>query len=190
MRLLTIIIIISITLVSLTHSDLFASEGGTHEAGAGYWLWPIVNFSILVIVLVFFLRKPIKNYLNSRSKMLEKTLNEAKAARSIAEKALKEVEERLKLKDKEIEKILADAMAAGETEKNKLIEDGKEVSVKIKEAASKNINYELKKAIETIRAEAVNIAIDLAEKKVEETMTDEMRDKLTEDSIKRIGTKN
>ncbi len=78
-------------------------------------MWKIINFLILVIVLFKFARKPLGDFLQKRTELIEKTLEEAKEAKEAALKALKEVEGRLKTKDAEIEAIVAAAKKSGET---------------------------------------------------------------------------
>ncbi len=166
---------------------VFAAEEATHNGGAGQWLWPIVNFTILVVVLFVFLKKPLQTFFKQRTEMIEKTLNEAKGAKEIAEKALKEVEQKLKLKDEEIERIITSASQAGEKERERLTEEGKVMSKRIKEQAEGNIDYELKKAKEELKAEAVEIAMELAEKKLKDKLTKERQQKLLEEAVSKLG---
>ncbi|MDI6890062.1 MAG: F0F1 ATP synthase subunit B [Thermodesulfovibrionales bacterium] len=151
------------------------------------YLWKIINFGILVFILYKFGKKPLQSFLRQRTELIEKTLKEAKEAKETAEKALCEVEEKLKTKDAEIEKILSASRQMGETERESLIEEGNKLREKILEQAKVNIDYELKHAREAIKAEAVEIALELAEKKLKEKLTKEEQEKLLEESIAKIG---
>ena len=61
---------------------------------------------------------------------------------------------------------------------------------KILEQARTNIAYEVKRAKETIMEEAAAIAIELAEKKLKEKLTQEEQLKLLEESLAKIEGKN
>ena len=178
-------------------SFAFANEGsGGEEAeslGAilkGY-IWPIINFLILVGVMTYVLKKmDIKGFFKKRTELIEQSLREAREAKELAQKALSEVEERLKVKDTEIEKIIAAAKQSGENEKTRLIEEGDKLKNRILEQARTNIDYEVKRAKESIKEEAVEIAMGLAEKKLKEKLSKDEQLKLLEESLAKIEGKN
>ena len=149
-------------------------EEGEHGSILRDYMWKIFNFAILIIILFKFARKPLQNFLQKRTELIEKTLNEAREAKEAATKALKEVEERLKLKDAELEAILTAAKKSGEHDRDNIIEE----------------SARLKHAKEAIKAEAAEIAIELAEKKLKEKLTKEEQEKLLEESITKIGGSN
>lgn len=179
---LFILIFVSLCVVGVS----FGSEKGSHETSLLDWVWRILNFVILIAVLVWFLKKPMKEYFKNRSALIEKSIKEASEAKAAAEKALKEVEERLSLKDQEVERIIEGSKKAGENERDTLIEDGHRMSEAIKEQAKANIEYELKKAKEQLKAEASMLAIELAEKKIKEKITQEEQLKILEESLKKL----
>ncbi len=168
-----------------------AEEGeGGHGGSVMDWVWKVINFAILVVVLVYFLAKPIKEHLKQRRELIAKSIEESQAAKALAAKALAEVEERLKLKDKEVSDIISSAVEAGEREKSRLIEEGEKLKVKIVDQAKTNIDFEVKKAKELIQAEAVEASIKLAEEKIKSRMTPQEQERLLKESIKLIEGKN
>ncbi|MFH1703314.1 MAG: F0F1 ATP synthase subunit B [Nitrospirota bacterium] len=169
----------------------FASEEGaaTHTSLFKDYMWKVINFGILAFILFKFGRKPLQSFLRQRTELIEKTLKEAKEAKEAAEKALKAVDERLKTKDKEIEEILSASKRSGEEVRESLIQQSDKLREKILEQAQVNIEYELKSAKEAIKAEAVEIAMGLAEKKIKEKLTKEEQQKLLEESLTKIGGK-
>ncbi|MEW6108384.1 MAG: ATP synthase F0 subunit B [Nitrospirota bacterium] len=176
-----------------TASTVFASggEGGKEHSVFDAYLWPVINFFVLVAILYYGLKKAdIKGYFKKRTELIEKSLQEAREAKELARKALAEVEERLKVKDKEIEEIISSARQSGEKEKAHLIEEGDKLKLKILEQAKTNIDYELKRAKEEIKEEAVEIAMELAEKKLRQKLTKEEQLKLLEESLSKIEGKN
>ncbi len=167
---------------------VYAAEEGASGRGGDWkeWLWRIVNFAILIFILVKFLSKPMKEYFRKRSEVIEQSLTEAREAKELAQKALKEVQEKLALRDQEIEKIIASARKSGESERDSLIEQGTRMSEKIKEQAKSNIELELKNAKAALRSEAAELAIKLAEKKLKENLTEEEQLKIIEESIRKL----
>jgi F-type H+-transporting ATPase subunit b len=132
----------------------------------------------------------IKGYFRKRTELIEQSLKEAREAKELAQKALAEVEERLKLKDEEIEEILSAARRSGESEKTRLAEEGDRVKERILNQTKSNIDYEVKRAKEAIKQEAVEIAMELAEKKLKGKLTKEEQMRLLEESIAKIEGKN
>jgi F-type H+-transporting ATPase subunit b len=169
----------------------FASEEGaaTHTSLFKDYFWKVFNFGILAFILFKYGRKPLQSFLKQRTELIEKTLKEAREAKEAAQKALKEVDERLKTKDKEIEEILSASKRFGEEARESLIQQSDKLREKILEQARVNIEYELKSAKEAIKAEAVEIAMGLAEKKIKEKLTKEEQQKLLEESLTKIGGK-
>lgn len=151
----------------------------------------ILNFLILVALLVFMMKKmDIKGYFRKRTELIEQSLKEAREAKELAQKALAQVEERLKIKDREIEDILNASRESGEREKARIIEESTKLKDRILEQTKSNIDFEVKMAKESIKKEAVEIAMELAEKKLKDKLTKEEQIKLLEESLLKIEGKN
>jgi F-type H+-transporting ATPase subunit b len=187
-----IVLVFTLCILNLAFvATAFASEEGaaTHTSLFKDYFWKVINFGILAFILFKFGRKPLQSFLKQRTELIEKTLKEAREAKEAAEKALLKVEERLKTKDKEIEEILSASKRFGEEARESLIQQSDKLREKILEQAQINIEYELKSAKEAIKAEAVEIAMGLAEKKIKERLTKEEQQKLLEESLTKIGGK-
>jgi F-type H+-transporting ATPase subunit b len=166
------------------------AHGEEHQSLFKTYLWPVVNFILLVVLLVYAMKKAdIKGYFRKRTELIEQSMKEAREAKELAQKALAEVQERLRMKDSEIEDIIASAKFSGEKEKTRLVEEGERMKEKILEQARTNIDFEVKKAKEAIKEEAVEIALELAEKKIREKLTKEEQLKLLEESVAKIEGK-
>lgn len=171
----------------------FAAEGGEHGAHAFTWkdwLWPVVNFAILVSILVFFGRKPLGEYFKKRTAMIEQSLKEASEAKELAQRTLLEVQQRLKTTDTEIEQIIEAARKSGEKEKESIIAEGKRIKERILEQAKANIDFELQKAKEKIKSDAALLALEHAEKQIREKLGQKEQEALISDYIKRLEEKN
>ncbi len=180
-----------VAVLALSAAAFASSGGGGEEHGGGHSImgtvWQIVNFGVLIAILVYGIKKAdLKGLLRKRSEDIRNGIEEARQAKEMAEKALAEVEERLKLKDQEIEKIVSQARASGEREREAAIEDGKRMSEQILEQAKTNIQFELEQARAAIKAEAVELAMELAAKKIGERMTPDEQRKLIEESLAKL----
>ena len=169
-----------------------AMAAGKDASGsdAKVWIWQVINFLILVAVLVFAAKKPFSQYLRARTEAIQKSLEEAKLTRELAEKAMKEVEDRLRLKDDEIANILKAAKASGETERQALVDEAEKMGKRISEHATANIEIELKKAKDAIRKEAAELAVEITERRLKEKLTPEEQNKLIEESVAKLEAKN
>lgn len=186
-------VLITFYCVLLSGVVAYASSGGTegeHHSVFEAYFWPVINFLILIGLLYILLKKmDIRGYFKKRTELIEKSLQEAREAKELAQKALEEVEEKLKVKDREIEAIIDAAHISGAKEKAKLEDEGEKLKARILEQAKTNIDYEVKTAKEEIKAEAVDIAMELAEKKLKEKLTKEEQLKLLEESLRKIEEK-
>jgi F-type H+-transporting ATPase subunit b len=185
------ILIMAAVISIITVGVVFASSGGgEHETSIMDWVWRFLNFAILVVILVVFMGKPMKEYFKKRTELIEKSIKDASEAKSTAEMALKEIDDNLKLKDDEIKKIMESARRSGEADRDALLEDGKTLSERIKEQAKVNIEMELKQAKEELKADAAQLAIDLAEKKIKDRLSHDDQMKILEESLKKIEGQN
>jgi len=187
-RIIFPLIIFSLAFASFAFAAGAPEEGG-HASLLKEYIWKIINFAILVIILFKFGKKPLGDFLKKRTELIEKTLNEAKEAKEAALKALREAEERVKTKDAEVKAILDAAKKSGELERDRIIEESAKLKEKILEQAKTNIDYELKHAKESIKAEAVELAMELAEKKLKEKLSKVEQEKLLDESLVKIGGK-
>ncbi len=190
-KLFSFILASGIWVLTFAVPAIAAEEGGEHGGGSAMeWVWRLLNFGVLVFVLVKFAGKPLKEYLQQRKELIGKSIDEAREAKDLAKRALAEVEERLKLKDKEIAEIIASAKSSGEREKERLVEEGVRLQAKILEHAKANIDYEVKRAKDVIKGEAVDAAMQLAEEKIKGKLTVDDQDKLLKESLKLLEGKN
>jgi F-type H+-transporting ATPase subunit b len=163
--------------------------GGEHAEDGSLlkgFLFQLVNFGALVAILVLAGGKPIKGFFRERTETISKGIEEARAAREEAEKALAEVQAKLDGKDTEIEKMVSAARDAGEKEREHLIKEGERMSARILEQARAGIDFELKQAKEGLKAEAADYALKLAEEKIGHRLSDDEQIRLMEDAIKRL----
>lgn len=166
---------------------LAASEVGG-SAGIPWWeiFKQVVNFGILVGVLVYFLRKPVGAYLQERTEMLRKSIDEAARARASAAEKLLAIEIRMSKLSEEI-KEMSRKMDAEAEEEMRRMRDGAEAEIKrlhaqvqfAAEQEVKNARYELRK-------EAAKLSARTAEEIVSKTITKGDQERMVRENIDRI----
>lgn len=191
-----IICMLPVILVFALSAVAVASSGGGGEHGEGGshimpYVWQALNFGILVALLVFIIKKAdVAGMLRARTEGIQKSVDDAREAKELAQKALDEVQERLKSKDKEIEEIINASMRSGEKERDRLVEEGQRLSQALLEQTKTNIEFELKEAREAIKAEAVQLAMEIAEKKIKDKLDEGQQKKLLDEAMGRLEGKN
>ncbi len=165
-----------------------AAEGG-HETITfiGDWLPRLVNFAIIAAVLVYFLRKPARDFFKNRSAEIEKALKESQEAREKAVAALAEMERKVRELETEVRSMVADAQARGEKDKAALVEESKRATRDIQEQVKAGIEIEVQKAKADLAVEASQLAVDLAEGKIKSTIDKQDHERIVKDYIAKVG---
>lgn len=173
---------------------LFAATAAEAAAGAGGrvgipW-WEIfkqaVNFSILVGVLVYFLRKPLSNYLRERAELLRKSIEEASRAREAAAEKLAAVEAKVARLSGEIEELHRRMEAESKDEARRLHETAAEEIRRIRDQVQFAADQEVRKAREELRREASGLSSQAAAEILKKTITPEDQDRMVRENIEKI----
>ena len=178
-RTLKIAIPLALTAVMiLAVSCGFASEGGetAHHAGGAAQLkdfgWRVFNFIALAAIIGWALGKAnVKGALADRSAQIEKSLSEARDAKTAAEAKLQEYGAKLDQAAKEIDEIYASIIREAEHEKEKIIAEAHRASEKIAAQAVLSAGQEVLKARASLQAEAGRLAVELATGKLISAVT-------------------
>jgi len=149
--------------------------------------WEVVSFAILFFVLYKFAFPGILSALEDREKKIRDSLDQAERFRTEAEHKLKEYEAKLNAASKEADGILATAKERAqrilEENEQRLTADAE----RIKGDATREIDQERRKAIQEIRTQTTDLALMVAEKVVERSLTDADHRKLAEDALAAIA---
>jgi F-type H+-transporting ATPase subunit b len=182
--------------VLATGATLLASSGA--PAGPTIWgipkakwmdlLWRVLNFAILAIVLAKLLSKPIANGLKGRQQSIKEEFEDLEDRKAEADKAYQVYEEKLATIDQEIDEIIKNAIAQGEAEKERIIEDGKRAAADMKRQAEMAIQHELAAATLKLREDVANQAVVMAEELIKKNLQEADQVKLIEDYLAKVGT--
>ncbi len=168
-----------------------AEEEGHQEPMTflGDWLPRLFNFAIIAGVLIYFTRKPIRDFFKNRSIDIAKAMEESREARERAVAALAALEQ--KIKDMEIEagKLVSESQARGEKDRQALIEEGRKVAAEIQTQVKQGMDMEVQKAKTALAVEAAILSVDLAEGKIKEKISHTDHERIVKEYIAKVGGK-
>jgi F-type H+-transporting ATPase subunit b len=145
--------------------------------------WEVVSFAILFFMLYKFAFPGILSILEERERKIKDSLDQAERHRSEAERRLKEYEAKLAMAAKEAEGILA---AAKERAQRLFDENEQRLTAeaeRIKGDATREIDHERRKAVQDIRNQTTELALMVAEKVVQRSLTDADQRKFADDAL-------
>lgn len=134
--------------------------------------WLTITFLIFVGILVFFGRPAIKRHLETRADAVEKAIAEARRAKEDAEKRAKDAEAKLAALSGEVEKMKAEFTAQGKLEAERIATAAADMAKKIARDTEDTIGAETERAKEALRVEASKLAMQLAEERIKQLLTD------------------
>jgi F-type H+-transporting ATPase subunit b len=168
-----------------------ASEGG-HESGGLISLdksliVQAINFLILLFILQRLLYKPFLAKMAERTAAIQKSLDEAQAARAEATRQQEENETRLRAAHAEAAAIRAQAMKEATEEQKRLVEAARAESQRLVESAKAQMDADVRRAREELRREVADLATAVAEKLVRRSLRDEDHRRIVADAITKVG---
>lgn len=158
------------------------------HAGIPWWeiFKQAVNFSILVAVLVYFLRKPVGAFLRERSELLKKSIDEAARQRKAAAEKLAAIEARMDGLSRETEEMNRKMDLEADAEAERIREAARTEIERLHAQVQFAADQELKKAKAELRREAAELSSRAAEEIVRKTITPEDQERMARENIDRI----
>ena len=151
--------------------------------------WVAVAFIIFVALIVWKGLTPILAALDSRSNRIRQQIEEARSLRAEAERALGEANRKVREATRETEGILAQARAEAERLKRQSAENLEATLKRREQNALDKIDQAETRAVDEVRARAVEVAVAATARLLSEQMDGTRGDKLVEDAIAEVGRK-
>ncbi len=169
-----------------------ASEGEGGGEGRQLWdmAWRIINFLILAALLWKLLADKIKAYFGDRRKEIAQMLEEADKAKAEAEQRHSEYQKKLENVEKDIKEIREAIMGELESEKARIIEEGKAAAERIVEQAKWSAEQEVVKAKNSLKNQVVDMAGDMAASLVTQSLNQEDQKKIIEEYLDKVVKEN
>jgi F-type H+-transporting ATPase subunit b len=170
---------------------LASSGGGEHgEAGPKGWVatdtYRVMNFAVLAIGLFLVLKKPVAQALGGRIQGIKEQLQDLEEKKAAAETKLAEYNAKMAELDKAAESLLAEYVKQGEDAKARILQEAEGAAEKLKEQASKNIEYEFLQAKEELKAQIVEKALVKAEEIIKERINSEDQERLVDEYLAKV----
>ncbi len=149
--------------------------------------WEVVSFAILLTLLYKLAFPALLGVLEEREKKIKDSLDQAERHRSEAERRLKEYEAKLSAAGKEAENILA----AAKERAQRLMEENEQrltaEAERIKGDATREIDQERRKAVQDIRNQTTELALMVAEKVVQRSLTEADHRKFADEALEALS---
>ena len=149
--------------------------------------WEIVSFGILLWVLYKYAFPPILETLDLRERKIRENLEQAERHRIEAERRMQEYETKLAAASREAEAVLTQAKERAQ----RLLDENEQRLVaeadRVKADATREIDQERRKAIQEIRSQATDLALLVAEKVIERSLTDADHRHLADEALAAVA---
>jgi len=169
----------------------FASSGGGHEVDGGVllkdFIWRCLNFAVTVGILAYFVTKPIRKGLAGRSEGIAEALASAEKVKREAEAKFAEYDNKLAKAAEEIETIYRDIRHEGELERERILENARQMAQKIQQDAEQAAELEVAKARTQLRNEAAKMAIEIAEDLLKKNFKSEDQSRMVAEYTQKVG---
>ena len=150
------------------------------------FIFQLINFAVVAIILWYLILKPLTKKMSERQKMIDDSIDNAKKIETnlgMSEKKYQEKIDQAKVDaNKMIEKSQQEALALGETMKDKAKNDIEQLV----EQARKNIKIERDESINEIKLQAANLIVSATEKILSAKMDTEKDSAIIDEAIKNL----
>lgn len=160
------------------------SEINSHAPALGH---VIITFLAFVGLLFMFVKKPLSNFLISRSEQVERAIREAEIAKKAAEEKQREYEEKLRSLDDEVETMRQEFKTRGEEERRRMEQAGERAAERVLKDAQDTIAAELERAQQALKEEAARLALQTAEDRIKKAINDDDEARLRKDFLAQIA---
>ena len=156
------------------------------EINPGLIVWTIITFVCLAFVLAKFAWKPIINMLSQREEKIRSALSEADKARAEAAELMKQHEKNLARAEEEYQKVIREGKALAEKMKDEIVAKAKQQAAQEVARAKEEIKRDIENARKQLKADVVDLAIQSAEKILNESLDAAKQKKLIDSFINQI----
>jgi F-type H+-transporting ATPase subunit b len=160
------------------HGASSGEHGGGHAESPLTVVWKWGNFLILFGGLGWYLRQPLREFLETRSRSIEEGLASGRLARESALKQMNEIENRMARLDDEVRALRAQSVKEAEEERTRILESAKIEAQKILEMAHREIEGLKKSARLELKAHVADLAVKLAEERLQKSVGSEENKRL------------
>ena len=162
-----------------------AGAAGGEDHGNPWWdlLWKTVNFAILVGLLYFFLRKPVGRALRGAAQRARQALSDSRESAEVTSQRLEDQRKNIANLHLELERLKEDARAETAAEAERLKRDAESLAERLKLQVQQQVEQAGNQALETLRGELADGAVNAAEVLIRERMDNAAQKRLVQEHI-------
>lgn len=176
------------TAVSPTSPALLATTAPAKEEPSGHErIFDWVNFILFLVILIYFLRKPLAGFFAGRSAAIEHDLEEGRAALEKARAQLAAAEEKMRRLGEDIAAYKENAAREQQAERERLQRAAEEESRRVLASARAMIESSVQAARQELRKAAVSEAVALAETMIRGQLDEAARARLVSRFLGGVG---
>jgi F-type H+-transporting ATPase subunit b len=165
-----------------------ASAAAPGEGGGDVMtlVWQGVNLIILIAVVVYFARRPVLDFFRQRHDQVREDLDAAARLLSEAEARLAEWRSRAERLDAEVERIKSEAHERAARERERIVTEAQKSAERIRHDAAAAVDREVARARDALRAEAAELATELATDLLQQNVTPDDQRRLVDEFVTRV----
>ncbi len=167
-----------------------AAEGGRKfgllSPDPGLILWTVLTFVGLLFLLWKTAWGPIVEGLDRREEKIRASLSEAETARQEGRQLLEQQQAELGEARKEAQKIIEQGKTTAKSMQDEIVAKAQGEAGEIVESARKEIQLETERARETLRAEVVDLSLQVAGKVLERSLGDADHERLAKEFMSQV----
>ena len=152
----------------------------------GLILWTILTFIILLFILSKVGWKPLVNALQAREQSIRDALQKAEEAKRESERMLAANTAAMAKANEETSRILKEGRELAEQMKSEIVAKAREGAKALMEQAKEDIQREKETALLQLRNEVADLAVNVAEKIIDETLDEAKRKKLVDSTLQSL----
>jgi len=160
--------------------------GGLADVNLGLTVWTVVLFALFAAVLARFGWGPLLRAIEEREKSIRDAVEGAQRANTEAQALLAQHKEALAQARREREELIKQAMAEAQQLRADLIAQARADAEHLVQKAKEQIEREKRAALQELRTQIADLAIEAAKKIVVSSLTPEAQRKLVEDFIAKL----
>ena len=182
MRLFTLVLFASFWSITI-----YAAESSDVGSPLMDFVWKTLNVAVLVAIIYKFAKKPVASALNSTAQSAKQVVDDARSAEEKITSELSGMRFQISVLEKEAVEMVASAKKDAENEKARIIEEGKQELVRMKEQARFTLEQERRKAEDDLRNWIAEESVRLAEGKLKNEINQKHQAKLVKDYMNQLN---
>jgi F-type H+-transporting ATPase subunit b len=168
----------------------FSHWFGDNEDPTAPFIALLFNFGVMGFLVFILLRKPMGAKFKNRRENLKQALDEAKALKAKAEKMMADAQGRMDAIDTEMANIRNDILQAGNARSEQILEDAEKKANRLRADTKAMLEQEVAQMIQSIREELADQIITAATKAVNDNLSTDDHNRLTQDFLGSIKVKD